>query len=365
MNVKDKRVLIGAGVAVGAVAIAATWWFLANKKKPSSKKDEAPAAKPKTEEATKPNKEQWDINSTVTLSNGVKMPRLGLGTWKAGKGEVAAAVKAALLHGYRLIDGAWAYRNEAEVGEGIKAAIAESNGKVTRESIFVTTKLWNQFHKPDQVEVGCRDSLKNLGLDYIDLYLMHWPVAFEYNPDDFLSKKADGTSDVIQVPIVDTWKAMEALVEKGLVKSIGISNLTQSQIDEIFAIAKIKPVNHQCEAHPHFPNLEIAEYSRKKGMSFTAYSSLGRVWEDQESCLDEPVVKKIADKHKKTAAQVLLRWGLQNDYLIIPKSANPKRLVENSNLFDFELTEEDMKAITALGNGRKRKCHPGWATHFN
>eukprot|EP00475_Leptophrys_vorax_P022191 TRINITY_DN3020_c0_g1_i1.p1 TRINITY_DN3020_c0_g1~~TRINITY_DN3020_c0_g1_i1.p1 ORF type:complete len:343 (-),score=84.97 TRINITY_DN3020_c0_g1_i1:724-1752(-) len=334
---KDKRVWF----AVGAVALAASWWLL----------------KSKTSKLT--------MKSTVTLSTGAKMPLLGFGTWRAGPGEVAAAVKTALLYGYRHIDCAWAYRNESEVGEGIKQAIAESKGKLTRNMIFVTTKLWNQFHQPEQVEEACRDSLNKLGLEYVDLYLMHWPVSFNYHADDFLSKLPDGSNDVTNVPIRDTWQAMEPLVAKGLVKAIGISNFTKRQIEDLLSYAKVKPVVHQCEAHPHFPNVELAKFSKDHGMAFTAYSSLGKIWDGQDSCMDEKVVQQVSKKLNKSPAQVLLRWGLQQGYIIIPKSANPKRVAENANLFDFEISQEDMDKLTALGAGRKRKNRPVWATYFD
>eukprot|EP00475_Leptophrys_vorax_P031092 TRINITY_DN46_c0_g1_i1.p2 TRINITY_DN46_c0_g1~~TRINITY_DN46_c0_g1_i1.p2 ORF type:complete len:411 (-),score=111.41 TRINITY_DN46_c0_g1_i1:370-1602(-) len=335
-----RNVWVGVGVAVGAVALAATWWFLSSKKK-----------------------QKLTLKSTVTLKSGYKMPRVGLGTWRSKPGEVISAVKAALLCGYRHIDTAWAYQNEAEVGEGIRQAIAESGGKLKRSDIFVTTKLWNQFHDPEDVEKACRDSLEKLGLEYVDLYLMHWPVAFKYIEGNVMST-VDGKSQVLDIPVKATWQAMEPLVAKGLVKSLGVSNFTVDQMHDLLTYAKVKPVTNQCEAHPHFPNSDVANFCKRNGMVFTAYSSLGTIWEGQASCQEDPVVKQLASKYGKSAAQILLRWGLQRDYLILPKSVSAKRILENSQLFDFEISDEDMKRLNALGQGKDRKLKPGWASQF-
>jgi diketogulonate reductase-like aldo/keto reductase len=284
------------------------------------------------------------------------MPLLGLGTWRSEPGKVALAVKTALLAGYKHIDTAWVYQNEQEVGQGIRDAM-KADQRITRESIFVTTKLWNIFHKPEQVEEACNESAEKLGLKYVDLYLMHWPIA--------MNRASTGLyGDVIDVPLQDTWVAMEKLAAKGKVRSIGVSNFNVDQIEELWKHAKFKPVVNQCEAHPHFPNIKVAEFCKQKGMLFTAYSSLGSIFQGQDSCLDESIVKNLAKKYGKSPAQILYRWGLQRGYAIIPKTVNPERVLENSQIFDFELSSRETDALTALGQGKDRKLNPSWATHF-
>jgi diketogulonate reductase-like aldo/keto reductase len=291
------------------------------------------------------------LDSTATLNSGYAMPRVGLGTWRSQPGQVTAAVKAALGCGYKHIDTAWIYQNEKEVGEGINQSIEA--GSVTRDGIFVTTKLWNQFHQPEHVENALKDSLSRLRLDYVDLYLVHWPIAFK-----------QGTNDVVDVPLRNTWEAMEPLVEKGLVRSIGISNYSVQQMEDLLKYCKVKPVTNQCEAHPHFPNSEVAQFCKENGMVFTAYSSLGNVSAEQESCLTDPLVVKLAQRYGKTPAQILLRWGLQRDYMILPKSVSVQRVADNANLFDFEISDQDMADLTNLGQGKTRKLKPTWAKHF-
>lgn len=293
------------------------------------------------------------LNSTLKLNSGYEIPVLGLGTWRSDVGKVTEAVKVALLAGYRHIDAAWIYQNEDEVGAGIKAAMQE-NAKITRDSIFVTTKLWNTFHHPDAVEGALRESLKKLGLDYVDLYLVHWPVSFNSAPDNVF-----GAGDA-NIPLKDTWKAMEKLVEKGLTRSIGVSNYNLEQMKELLEYAIIKPVTNQCEAHPHFPNSEVYEFCRQHGMVFTAYSSLGKISDSQSSPMDELKVKQLAEKYKKSPAQILYRWGLQRGYVVLPKSVTPSRVLENAAIFDFEISESDMNDLNALEAKNDKKIRPKW-----
>lgn len=306
---------------------------------------------------------------SVILNNGLKMPIFGLGTWKSKPGEVTAIVKAAIDAGYRHIDGAHCYENENEVGEGINAKIKE--GVVKREDLFVVSKLWNTFHRPDLVVPACKQTLKDLKLDYIDLYLIHWPMGYLEEqgtkfPVDPNGQMYPSTSDY-----VDTWKAMEECVKLGLVKSIGISNFNSEQINRVLEIATIKPVTNQVEIHPWLNQTKLEEFCRSKGIVLTAYSPLGsadRPWAKptDPKLLEDPRIVELAKKYNKSPAQLVLRWLVQRNIIAIPKTVNPGRLVENMSVFDFTLSEDDVKVINSLDcNGRgcpelSAKTHKDW-----
>jgi len=289
---------------------------------------------------------------SVQLNNGKLMPLLGLGTWRSPPGEVTRAVQHALTSGYRHLDCASAYGNEKEVAAGIQAS------GVAREEIFITSKLWNNKHHPDDVEAACRKTLSDLGLAYLDLYLIHWPHAFKRGEETF-PKKENG--DVIYDETIhptDTWFAMEKLVEKGLVKSIGLSNFNSKQIEDILTRGSIKPVTNQVECHPYLSQAKLLDFCRKRGITLTAYSPLGspdRPWAKPGdiSLLQDPKLKDIATKYSKTPAQVVLRWQVQRGVIAIPKSVTPARIEENGNIFDFSLTKEEMEHINSFEcNGR-------------
>ncbi|XP_969526.2 aldo-keto reductase family 1 member B1 [Tribolium castaneum] len=292
---------------------------------------------------------------TVKFNNGQTFPMFGLGTWKSNPGEVTQAVKDAIDIGYRHIDCAHVYGNEKEVGEGIKAKIAE--GVVKREDLYITSKLWNTFHRPDLVEPALKTTLKNLGLDYLDLYLIHWPFALKEGGELFPvdASKKTAYSDV---DYVDTWKAMEAVCKKGLTKSIGISNFNKKQIERLLQHATILPVTNQIECHPHLTQVKLSEFCKSKGIVITAYSPLGspdRPWAkpDDPKLLDDPKIKKIAEKYKKTPAQVVLRYQVQRGHITIPKSVTKSRIQENFNIWDFELSPQDIQTINSFDcNGR-------------
>lgn len=279
------------------------------------------------------------------------------------------AVSEAIDIGYRHIDCAHLYFNEKEVGEAIKEKIKQ--GIVKREDLFITSKIWNTYHRPDLVEKAVKISLSDLGLDYLDLYLIHWPMAYKEGSDPFPSD-ANGKVIYSDVDYVDTWKAMEKLVEKGLVKSIGVSNFNSVQLTRILNAATIKPVTNQVECHPYLNQTKLFDFCKARGVTLTAYSPLGspqRPWAkpDEPSLLEDPKVLSIAKRLNKTSAQILIRYQVERGIIVIPKSTSKSRIAENFNIWDFSLSEEDIKAINSLdcngrlipqAEGREHKDHP-------
>lgn len=293
---------------------------------------------------------------TITLLTGQQMPAVGLGTWRSDPGLVKQAVLTALDCGYRHIDCAAAYGNEREVGEALTERVGPGK-PLRREDVFVTSKLWNTKHHPDDVEEACKKSLSDLGLSYLDLYLMHWPMAFQRG-DEQLPKRPDGTIYYDDTHYRDTWAAMEKLVDQGLVKAIGLSNFNARQIDDILSIAKHKPVLNQVECHPYLIQTQLITYCRSRGLAVTAYSPLGspdRPWYTPgEPCLlDDPRVVNMAKHYNKTSAQVIIRWHLQRGVVCIPKSINPSRIKQNIEVFDFKLSDEDMRLIESFNKNKR------------
>ncbi|PAA99811.1 aldo/keto reductase [Enterococcus canintestini] len=266
-----------------------------------------------------------NLTSTYTLENGVKIPKVGFGTWQTPDGDVAVeSVKAALAAGYRHIDTAQGYHNEKSVGKGIK----ESG--VPRSEIFLTTKLWNENHSYDLVMESFAQSLKELDTDYVDLFLIHWP-----NPVTF--------RDNWQEANAQTWKAMEELYEAGKIKAIGVSNFLPHHLDELKKTAKIMPQVNQIFLAPGELQPEVVKYAQEHDILLEAYSPLGT-----GKIFSVPEMQTIAANHNKSIAQVALRWSLQHGFLPLPKSVHADRIKENSEIFDFELTEEEMATINQL-----------------
>jgi alcohol dehydrogenase (NADP+) len=287
------------------------------------------------------------MQKTIKLNNKVEMPLIGLGTWKSEPGKVAEAVKYAILEaGYKHIDGASIYFNEKEVGE----AYSEVFKTIPREEVFITSKLWNTKHKAEDVESACRQTLADLQLEYLDLYLMHWGVAFESGDNP---KPVDkyGHAVIANIPVKETWQAMEKLVELGLVKSIGVANFTRPQLDSLLSYATIKPVVNQIEMHPYLSQVELLKYCKSKDIVVTAYSPLGRLGVtsyDVPRLHNEPIILDLAKKYNKSVAQILLNWALLRGTVVIPKSVTPERIKENIGAYDFALTRDDAKLIDTL-----------------
>ena len=263
-----------------------------------------------------------NLQDTTTLHNGVKMPWFGLGVFKVNEGsEVVESVKAAIRNGYKSIDTAAVYKNEAGVGQALKEA------GVPREELFITTKVWNADQGYESTLAAFESSMEKLGLDYLDLYLIHWPKP-EKNKD--------------------TWRALEKLYKDGRVRAIGVSNFQIHHLKDLMATAEIKPMVNQVEYHPHLAQTELLEFCKAEGIQLEAWSPL-----KQGQLLTEPTIVEIANAHNKSPAQVILRWDLQNGVVTIPKSIKEQRIIENANIFDFELTSEDMLALSALNKNER------------
>ncbi|MEO0463187.1 MAG: aldo/keto reductase [Pseudomonadota bacterium] len=294
------------------------------------------------------------------------MPRIGFGLWKIPRENTADAVVEAVRAGYRHFDSAADYGNEIETGAGLAQAITA--GLVAREDVWVTSKLWNTFHAPEHVEQACRKSLEDLGLEQLDLYLIHFPIALEHvpiedrYPPEWLHDP-DAAEPVMQrarVPLHETWAAMEALVDKGLVRHIGVCNYNSALIHDLMSYARIKPAMLQIEAHPYLTQERLVRLAGGYGIDVTAFSPLGAqsyfeldMARSEESLLGTAPVMVAAQAHGKTPAQVLLRWGLQRGTAIIPKTTKPERMRENLAIDDFELSMVEMAAISSLNQNRR------------
>jgi 2,5-diketo-D-gluconate reductase A len=259
----------------------------------------------------------------IMLNDGARIPQLGFGVYKVPPEETAAAVRAALAVGYRHIDTAAMYHNENGVGVGLRDA------GVDRADVFVTSKLDNGFHEPDAARRAFDATLAALGSDYVDLYLIHWPLPTRYGGD-----------------FVSTWRTLEEFAADGRARSIGVSNFHVPHVERLLAESDTTPAVNQVEAHPYFTNAAVRDYCKQKGITFEAWSPLAR-----GKVLDDPVLARIAGATGRSTAQVVLRWHLQRGDVVFPKSLSPQRIAENYALFDFELSDADMATIDSLDEG--------------
>lgn len=267
------------------------------------------------------------IQATTTLQNGVKMPLFGLGVYKVKDGnEVINAVKTAIHTGYRSIDTATIYDNEDGVGQAI------SDSGIPRKELFITTKVYNDDQGYESTLHAFETSLQRLKLDYVDLYLIHWPVKGKYK---------------------DTWKALEKLYKDKKVRAIGVSNFHIHHLEDLLADCEIKPMVNQVEFHPWLTQMELRKFCKEQKIQLEAWSPLAR-----GQLLNHPIIVRIGERHKKTPAQIILRWDLQNEVITIPKSINKARIIENANIFDFNLTQEDMTTIDSLNENKRTGTDP-------
>lgn len=305
------------------------------------------------------------MTSTIDVADKA-MPAVGLGLWKIDSQQTAQVVCNAIEIGYRHLDSAADYGNELEVGAGIAQALTK--GLCSREDLWITSKLWNTYHSPEHVEAACRRTLQDLGVEYLDLYLIHFPISLQfvdfetrYPPEWFFDPSAaQPKMQIDPVPLSDTWIAMEALQKKGLVKNIGICNYSSGLLHDLMAYAEIKPAMLQIESHPYLTQESLIRAAQSYGIAVTAFSPLGALSyvsldmaSENESVLQQQAVIAAAKRLQRSPAQVVLRWGIQRGTAVIPKTINPDRLKENLALFDFELSDEEMAAISALNQNRR------------
>jgi len=277
----------------------------------------------------------------IPLNNGSSaMPALGFGTLIPDPVATKNATQAALEAGFRAIDTAERYRTETEVGQAMQDVFKA--GKIKRQDVFVITKLWNTNHRPDRVKPACQASLKRLQLDFVDLYLIHTPFAFQPGDDQ---DPRDASGNVIYdktVSLLDTWRALEALVDEGRCKAIGLSDISLEQTQEIFNAARIKPAVVHVESHPYLPEWELLDYCKKNGIVLQAFAALGH--SSQPNLLEDPIITGIAQRVKKTPAQVALAWAIQRGTAPLTTSKNPSRIQENFNV--SALSEDDVRQIS-------------------
>lgn len=265
------------------------------------------------------------LTDTYTMKNGLKIPIIGFGTWQTPDGEIAEkSVKWALEAGYRHIDTATAYKNEESVGRAIK------NSSINREELFITSKLWNRHNTYEKAREGIDDSLQKLDLDYMDLYLIHWPNSIHYR-ENWKGANAN------------RWRAMEEAVKAGKIRSIGVSNFRSHHLDALLETAEIEPVVNQIFLNPSDMQEEVVNYNKTHGIISEAYSPLGtgKIFEVEE-------LKELAEKYDRTIAQIVLRWSIQHHFLPLPKTVHEDRVYENANIFDFNISKEDMEVIDGL-----------------
>ncbi|MCA9040495.1 MAG: aldo/keto reductase [Planctomycetaceae bacterium] len=306
------------------------------------------------------------MSDKIKLPGGHELPKVGLGLWKIASDDVVPTITAAIEAGYRHFDSACDYGNEAEVGDALQQVFQK--GEVKREDLWITSKLWNTYHRAEHVRPALEKTLMDLHLDYLDLYLIHFPISLKFIP--FEERYPPGWvtdpdephphMEPVSIPIQETWEAMQELKEAGLVKEIGVCNFNCSLLRDLLSYAKIPPAVLQVEMHPLLTQEKLLRFCNENDIAVTAFSPLGALSyfslgmaNPGESLLEQEVINTIAARHDRTPAQIILRWGVQRGTAIVPKSTHPERLRENISLFDFELTEEEMASLNDLNENRR------------
>lgn len=280
---------------------------------------------------------------TIKFKNHDEMPILGLGTFRSQPNEVYDAVLTAIKEGYRHIDCAAIYGNESEVGDAIQEAIKQ--GIVKRENLWVTSKLWNNSHGQENVLPAIKKTLEDLKLDYLDLYLVHWPVALKHDIE--MPSKGDDFIPLSELPISETWKGMESVLNEGLTRHIGVSNFNSKDLENLWDKSNHKPEVNQVEIHPLLPQNELLEFSNQKGIHLTAYAPIGSGGNAEKSIsiLENQTILKLAEEKNCSPAQIALAWNMARNISVIPKSTNKKRIAQNFNATAVELSNEEIKEI--------------------
>lgn len=294
------------------------------------------------------------MSESIKLNDGNMIPQVGLGTFRGSDAEMNCAVKAALKAGYRHFDCAWLYQNEKSVGQAIKEAIIESNGELKREDIVLVGKVWNTFHSKEQAEISLDITLKDLQVDYIDLFLIHWPMGFKEGTNEPFPKDENGEMLFSDINYTETWRALESFKKQGKCKSIGVSNFNIKQLQDIMDNCEIKPAMNQIEVNPYVQSYDLVEFCQKNDIVVSIFGPIGAGksgYDDMPelaALLENETIQKLSKKYDKSSAQICLRWAIDRNLVVLPKSVTPSRIIENITLFDFKLSGEDMAEMKKL-----------------